>query len=420
MFIKKLTVKNFRSFNETTIELSNCNVIIGPNGSGKSNFVNIFRFIKDSMQYGLEDAISLQAGLNYLTNVKLGFSKDLEISFVLSPKEDENKMYLIEKKKHGVKINEITYTFRMEFYRRLTRGNRIKKIFEQMIIKFTTHDVQENIVLADNSLYIERNNDNITHSFLLDPIFNEEVYRNIFGLEFLDIFKTGITQDRLFFSNLIYLPSPVFTNLSRIRDVVIYDLDPKLPKKAMPTEAKSTLNEDGSNLALKLNKIIQNKEDYKRFSLIMNELLPFIERYGTERYTDQSIITRVKETFSEKHYFPASLVSEGTINITMLVIALFFEEHELIIIEEPFKRIHPNLISKIMMMIKEISETKQIIITTHNPEVVKHTQLKNLNLVIRDNDGFSNIKKVSSLAYLRHFLESDVGIEQLFIKDFIR
>jgi predicted ATPase len=54
MFIKKITLKNFKSFKELSINLNNFNVLIGANNSGKSNFIQVFRFIKDLVKYGFK------------------------------------------------------------------------------------------------------------------------------------------------------------------------------------------------------------------------------------------------------------------------------------------------------------------------------------------------------------------------------
>lgn len=69
--ISKIRVSNFRSFGDLEVELGNFNVVIGANASGKSNFVQIFRFLRDVAIYGLEDAISLQGGAEYLCNTFL-------------------------------------------------------------------------------------------------------------------------------------------------------------------------------------------------------------------------------------------------------------------------------------------------------------------------------------------------------------
>lgn len=43
--IKRLHVKNYKSFKEMEVELGKFNVIIGPNASGKSNFIELLKFI---------------------------------------------------------------------------------------------------------------------------------------------------------------------------------------------------------------------------------------------------------------------------------------------------------------------------------------------------------------------------------------
>jgi len=77
MHIKKIRVTNFKSFKDLEIELGRFNVIIGANASGKSNFVQIFKFLRDTTIYGLDNAISMQGGVDYLRNINIGSSKEL-------------------------------------------------------------------------------------------------------------------------------------------------------------------------------------------------------------------------------------------------------------------------------------------------------------------------------------------------------
>jgi len=83
MKIRKLKVKNFKSFKELNLELSDFNILIGPNASGKSNIVHLFEFLRDISKHGLENAISLQGGVEYFTNVNLSDSEpfSIEIEF---------------------------------------------------------------------------------------------------------------------------------------------------------------------------------------------------------------------------------------------------------------------------------------------------------------------------------------------------
>ncbi|MBM3236151.1 hypothetical protein FJZ31_07610 [Candidatus Poribacteria bacterium] len=58
MAIKKIKIANFKSFKDLEVELGRFNVLIVGNASGKSNFVQIFKFLRDIKDYGLDNAMS--------------------------------------------------------------------------------------------------------------------------------------------------------------------------------------------------------------------------------------------------------------------------------------------------------------------------------------------------------------------------
>src|SRR5208283_2138297 len=84
MAIKTIRVKNFKSFKDVEIQLGNFNVLIGANASGKSNFIHIIEFLRDIQRHGLENAISLQGGPEYLTNLNIGPRENLFMEVVTS------------------------------------------------------------------------------------------------------------------------------------------------------------------------------------------------------------------------------------------------------------------------------------------------------------------------------------------------
>jgi predicted ATPase len=45
--LDKLTIKNFKSIREQTLELGRLNIFIGANGAGKSNLLGVFRFLRE-------------------------------------------------------------------------------------------------------------------------------------------------------------------------------------------------------------------------------------------------------------------------------------------------------------------------------------------------------------------------------------
>ncbi|KAF5417293.1 MAG: hypothetical protein C5S49_03710 [Candidatus Methanogaster sp.] len=205
------------------------------------------------------------------------------------------------------------------------------------------------------------------------------------------------------------------------RTISIYDLDPKLSKKATLITGKTELEPDGSNLAIVLKNILDDKKKVERISNLVKDLLPFIEDLTVERLADKSLLASLKEVYSEKAFLPTPLMSDGTINITALIIILYFERKPLIIIEEPERTIHPYLISKIVDMMKDVSERfeKQIVVTTHNPEMVKYAGIDNILLVTRDDNGFSQISRPSEKEEVKIFLENEMGIEELYVQNLL-
>ena len=83
MTISKIRIANFKSFADQTVELNDFNLLVGANASGKSNFVQAFKFLHDIVTHGLEDAISLQGGVEYLRNYTVAGSGPLSFQMTL-------------------------------------------------------------------------------------------------------------------------------------------------------------------------------------------------------------------------------------------------------------------------------------------------------------------------------------------------
>jgi predicted ATPase len=165
--------------------------------------------------------------------------------------------------------------------------------------------------------------------------------------------------------------------------------------------------------------IIEDPARKENFIRLLKDVLPFIDDVAVEKFMDLSMFLKLKEVYSKEKYLPASMISDGTINICALVIALYFEERPVTIIEEPERNIHPHLISRLVEMLKDASRSKQVIVTTHNPEMVKHVDLSDIILITRDKDGFSRMRCPSDEKEIKDFLEDEIGIEELFIQNFL-
>jgi len=411
MSIKRIKVSNFKSFKELDLELGNFNVVIGANASGKSNFVQIFKFIRDISNLGLDNAISLQ-GSEYLTNIGLERPQllSLQVAVVIDTFGLEVAESVI------ANINEADYEFALRFGPKITEFE-IKKDSLNLRAEYLHLTKEKNgkwkqgKTIGHGSLTI-RNEKGTLKFRLKRPAGVKATGKDLFPTFLREKLKpkTLLLQSPLFFF------PPVENAFSNI---AIYDFDPKLSKKAVPVAGKSELEEDGSNLSLVLKSIVENTDKKRKLSNLIKDLLPFVDDLATDKFADRSLLFKLRESYFPNVYFPASFISDGTVNINALLIALYFEEKSLSIIEEPERNLHPYLISKVMDMMKDASKNKQIIVTTHSPEVVKHADLENILLVSRNKEGFSTISRPSKKKEVKIFLKNQMGLDELYIQNLL-
>lgn len=404
MAIRKIRVKNFKSFKDLEVELGNLNILIGANASGKSNFVEIFRFLRDIQTSGLDNAISLQGG-EYLRNINADSSEVLSLEFV-----SDQRSILHSYFGYDIDLYETTYELAIAFndggYGFEIAKDRLTQ--KCKFIKPAGQGKKVGIVESGRGKITISNFDGEVDTKWEAPPEILKERDDMFPVFFVS--KELLSGKTLLEARLPYiLFRPILDDF-----ISIYDLEPRLPKKFTPRAGKAELEENGGNLAIVLRNIMANSEERRKFFNLVKYLLPFVDDVSIERALDKSLLLRIRETYSEE-FLPSFLISDGTINMIALVLALYFGKKPLTIIEEPERNIHPHLISKLVHMMEDASANKQIIVTTHNPEMVKHADPKNLLLISRNKEGFSSIFRPHDKEKVKIFLENEVGIEDLYV-----
>ncbi len=429
MFIKNVRVQNFKSFETLELQLNRLNILIGANASGKSNFISLLKFIKDIALHGLDNAVSMQGGIEYLRNTYLGNSINTSIEISIGFGETPNISISGPKPEEltCITINEINYKFELEYYKR-KKGFKISQDelkVEYDYVQFVRKDnnLPERQVLGPGKTVLVNNRGNLkievrkpdkidipTDSTL--PILAQ------MGKNFP--FQRKIPAQTLILEHpwieIFLLPIGIQGSFASIP---IYDFDPKLAKKAIPVSGKKELEEDGSNLAIVLKHILSSAEDRRKFSNIVKDILPFVANVSTEKFAGQSLIIHLKEIYAKDKSLPAFLISDGTMNITALILALYFEKKPVVVFEEIERGIHPSLISRVIDLMVEVSKDKQIFVTTHNPQVIKHAPHESILLVSRDKSGFSTITRPLEREEIQIFLQNDLGVEDLYVQNML-
>ena len=418
MTIKTIRVKNFKSFKELHVDLGKFNILIGANASGKSNFIRVIEFLRDIERHGLDNAIQLQGGREYLTNLNIGVGESLSVEVVLSEgagktgrviassKDGTNHLFLDDP--------EISYSFSIHFRK---KGAGFDVLDDRLVFKglFKTWSRT-----AEGGERVRRQHDGVGEVVVTRD--GETISVKTIPPEGLSLAEYEV-MPWLLRGNVpqrsLVLEHAESVTGRPLQGIAIYDFDPKLPKKATPITGKADLEEDGSNLAIVLKNIIENGDQKRKLENLLGDLLPFVAGLEVEKFADKSLLFSLRETYAKKQSLPASLISDGTINITALIAALYFEKKPVAIIEEPERNIHPSLISKLVAMMKDASQGKQIIVTTHNPEVVRHADIGDVLLVSRNGDGFSTISRPSENNEVKVFLQNEMGLEELFVENLL-
>ncbi len=402
--IKRIEISNFKSFRSLELSLEPLNILIGANAAGKSNFIQLFKFLKHLSKDGLENAIYAQGGPDYFRNIYLKSSEPFSLKVHL-----EHPLKLFDATNRTMLLaHELIYALQLNFE---NEGKTYRVSSEKLTFLKLRNANDQTLINGYFTISIEDGHI-ITHDALETSI--------TFSSESLILFSLEDRSDKS--APLIENPSllSIYPSLSQIlQKIATYDFDPKLPKKAITLPGKKELDENGHNLALILKDLAENPEEYNEFLRYLTEVIPYIERIEASNLSDQQLYLQSFETRQPTKPIPGSLLSDGTINITAIILALYFEKKSVMVLEEPERNIHPYLMASLIHMIKDASEHKQIFITTHHPEIVKHANIDELMLVSRDSNGFSTISKPSENEEVKTFLKNEIGIEELYIQNFL-
>ncbi|MFH1051994.1 MAG: AAA family ATPase [bacterium] len=427
MKIKKVEIKNFKSYKKLKINFEQFNVLIGPNAAGKSNCIQGIKFFRDIVSEGLDNAISMQGGIGYIKNLNsLLHENDITFSIIFVPDKPFRFTKTKKRTDYEFRITEFEYRFVLEVYNSDSeykiKSDKLTQTYE--LFKYGNAKKE---LLFTSKFTIAKKSDKFTFSFLKKanhPLTQLELKELLFiGFKDFTIEKRLLRSSELKKSLLLETPLYFMPHVETLKrdfaKICIYDFNPKQPKTATSVAGKARLEENGENLALVLKRILVDDGQKRKFINLLTYLLPFVETLDVESLMDKYLQIVIKEKYSSDKLIPGFLLSDGTVFLLAIIIAMYFEEKPIVIFEEPERRIHPYLISKVIDMMKDASASKQIILSTHNPEIVKYAGIENISFVSRDNEGFSKIVKAHERGEIKTFLENEIGIEELYIHNLL-
>lgn len=416
MKLKALNLLNYKSIESCNLEFNNKSIILGANASGKSNLISVLKFINYILTYGVDDAVSLMGGIDNLLNINSD-NEILQIGFSILLDNDE--WYRKFDKSYNSAPTQMDYTFKLM----KKKNNQYKVIFDDIRIVFSLYEnnkkknkekiKEDNSPVGEFSMefirdgrkfesYITNNKTQFTDAYLM----KEEIYK-LFSYIMKD------SKRELMLNNVRFILPPIYFKNNEL--FKIYDFDPKLLKTPSQITSKRNLEEDGSNIGVVLETLLKDKSSKMKLFNLLKSCLPNIQSVEIKKNIDKSVAYQIKETYFNKPLY-SQFLSDGTVSMLALIIALYFNDKDnIIILEEPERNLHPKVIKQLVEMLNEVSNDKQIIITTHNAEIVRNSNLQDIICIKREKNGSTSISKPSNNKRIMNFLQNELGLDDLFL-----
>ena len=411
MRVTKLSLRNFKSFRDVTIPFRPFNVVVGANASGKSNLVQAFQFLKDIADHGLENAVSLQGGVEFLRNMEADSGKSVKflVEFEYSDNLPSSLRGFFISPEHLAETIRSEYTLELKFHA------------PDSNLEVVSEELRQKVRILE--MAFETKFPSVAEGY---TTLSYRCGRGKFDadgdvIRFLEPGNLRFMEDMGLTSGDCLLNMPVSRAFmgSPMNGISIYDMDTRLPKIGTPRAGKADLESDGGNLAIVVKDILRDKEKSRKFHNLVGYLLPHVKGVSVEEFGFNSLMMNFQESYAPGRNIPATFISDGTIGMTAALVAFAFEGNDVTILEEPDRNVHPRLISGLTTLMKDVSRRSQILVTTHNPEFVRLGGIENLILVHRDKEGFSRVSCPADSEIVKIFLSEEIGIDDLHVDGFL-
>jgi len=394
--IKKLRLKNFLSYKDATIDFTDFNVIVGANASGKSNLTKALITLKNLITGGFN---SLEEFDGFLETIFCKSSPETESLLIEAVIENPIEVKLSN---NGGKVifEKHYYTIELKY------GAGIIKEKYHVLVK----DRKEPFKILDrnekkasfNTIYTEQ------YSKSLNESLDEATFKR---LQFQPIAGKGL-------SNVLMLLIPAYTD-----SFLTYSLVSSQIVSPSGTRNQRVLNTDGRNLAGVLEYYkTHDKQVLESINEIISRCIPNIEFIDTKPLgLSNNYFFTVREKDGKDYVL--NELSEGTDLfiglITAMVTTQFIKFPKgvkgILIIEEPEKNLHPQLMEEIVSVAKSLTDKFQVIITTHSTDLVGHLKHEDLILIDKNGNG-TQLHRVKNTNELQSFLE-EFSLDQVWMNN---
>ena len=383
--ITHFSIEGFKSFGSPAeiIQLGSLNIVVGANASGKSNLIGALKFLQNAVIHDVSYAVSELGGTAEVRNkrlrqrrqpkpVRLTLQLDNEFKFPLpDDSEDEETANVVRSFEYSLSLN--------------LRSDATPRIESESLIAETVHHGKVSAV------GLQRDGKKVV---VLDSTTGDQEARTI------TVPEQEPNRLALVGVGFFFLPAVILRSV--IRNWSFHNIIPGVARQPYREEPDAKIGPAGENLATIINRM--TAEDRALIAQGLSSVVPGLKRIrATKLPIEEKLVFQIVEDKLRAAINPVS-VSDGTVRLLALLVVTTWSvrDSSLITIEEPENGLHPHLAEYLVEVLKSASERSQLIVTTHNPDLLDHVEPTDVILCDKE-DGFTKLKKASSVTDIERF-----------------
>ncbi|NED12271.1 AAA family ATPase [Streptomyces sp. SID9124] len=326
--LTRVRLRHYRSIAEADVSLGQLLLLVGPNGSGKSNFLDALRLLSDSLQTSLDQALRSRGGVAEVRRRSTGhpthFSLDLE--FRGPGYEGEYGFEVAAVPGGGFRVSRENCGVWLDAGR--DEGSRRADAYFRI----------DKGVLAESSEPV------------MPPVSGQRLY--LVSAAGLDVFR------------------PAFDGLAGIS---VFSLNPDVMRQPQTPDTGEFLHRDGANIASVLHRL--EPADKGRIEAYLQQIVPGMHEVSRSELGNWETLEFAQDVPGAKNpwRFQAQSVSDGTLRALGVLVALFAGTGSTLStvgIEEPESALHPAAAGVLLDALRDASERRQVIVTSHSPDLL--------------------------------------------------
>lgn len=353
--VGRVQLRHYRSIVTCDVHLGPLTMLVGPNGSGKSNFLDALRLTAQALDENLDNALRERGGVGEVRRrSRRSANLGIRIDFVIG-----------EDAVVGHYVFQIAATGDGGY--RVSREQCRVVAVDQRVDSFDVRNGE----LVDSTQPV------------MPPAVSDRLF--LTSAAGIDVFRS------------------VYDGLSAI---TVYNINPDAMRSPQKPETGELLRRDGSNVASVFGRLRRERQAAKeRIVQYLSRIVPGVIDVDRKALPGWDTIEFRQEIGNEPHpwRFPGSSMSDGTLRALGVLVALFGGTTALaspVGIEEPESALHPAAAGLLLDALRDASEDRQVLVTTHSPDLLDSPMIRPEELLaVRAADGVTTIGKVDDAGH---------------------